>query len=45
MQVCGSEEEMQPKMCADGDREQCLVWGDSECDRNPAPVMKSCPSM
>jgi hypothetical protein len=29
--------------CADTDRTQCLIWGEHECDANPAAVMKSCP--
>lgn len=31
--------------CADVDRLQCLVWGEHECSRNPAAVMRECPHM
>lgn len=38
-------EKTETKACADTDRSQCLIWGDHECNANPAAVMKSCPSM
>merc|ERR1711998_136398 len=33
------------KVCADRDREQCLIWGEQECGVNAQAVMSTCPSM
>lgn len=29
--------------CADVDKLQCLIWGEHECQTNPAAVMRDCP--
>jgi len=31
--------------CADHDRRQCLIWGQHECELNPAAVMRQCAHM
>ena len=31
------------RACADRDRAQCLIWGEHECDANPAAMARDCP--
>ena len=31
------------KACADLDRKQCIIWGDSLCETNPGAMLRDCP--
>ena len=39
------EKEHGSKYCADRDRNQCLIWGEQECNANPGSVMRLCPEL
>ena len=32
-------------LCVDKSREQCLLWGEHECDQNPESVHALCPNL
>jgi len=40
-----SVESSDSKVCADKDRNQCLIWGEHSCGDNPGAVMRTCPAM